>query len=70
MYLKGVTVVDAAHGNLDLVPSCVIKPLPACGLGPEPDCRAHWPPGAQNLGQMQSRDKFQKQLNGKCCSNA
>lgn len=70
MYLRGVTVVDAARGNLDLVPSYVVKPLPACGPGPEPDCRARWPPGAQNLGQMQSRDRFQKQLNSKCCSNA
>ena len=66
MYIRGVTVVDAARGSLDLVPNCVIKLLPACGRGPEPDCRARWPPEAQNLGQMHSRDRFQKRLNGKC----
>jgi len=66
MYIRGVTVVDAARGSLDLVPNCVIKLLPACGPGPEPDCRARWPPEAQNLGQMRSRDRFQKQLKGKC----
>lgn len=53
MYIRGVTV-DAARGSLDLVPSCVIKPFLPVGLALEPDCRARWPPEAQNLGQMRS----------------
>lgn len=41
-----------------------LSPFLLVALVSKPDCQACWPPVAQNLGQMCSHGRSQKQLNG------
>lgn len=48
----------------------LLSPLLLVALAAQRGSQACWPPVAQNLGQMCSRDRFQKELNGEHRSNA